>query len=113
MIANGGNSGPTSPLQVVPQSLTSPNNIHASNKTGTNPKGSGTSGIQELQIPQGPKPILINGQATTTTFCTPTGVSNTNTKKIILQPLAQPSNIILTSGGQQILLQATNQGKSI
>jgi hypothetical protein len=103
--SSAGGSGPTSPLQVVPQAMESPSNINMLTQSGCNPLSSRNSGIQDLQT-QHPKPLLMSGNGT---FCT-TGVSNSSTKKIILQPLTQPSNIILTSGGQPILLQATNQG---
>ena len=96
--SNGGASGPTSPVQVVPQAMS---------PTGQDMRN---SGIQDLKI-QNAKPILMTRTEGASTFCTPTGVSNaTNPKKIILQSIAQPSNIILTNNGQQILLQATNQG---
>lgn len=106
-LSNGGASGPTSPLQVVPQSLGSPNTLNILAQHTSNPQGSRISGIQDLQF-QNSKPIIMGGNGAQA-FCT-TAVSNSSTKKIILQPLPQPSNIILTNGGQPILLQATNQG---
>ena len=106
-LSNGGASGPTSPLQVVPQSMESPNTLNILTQPTSNSQGLRTSAIQDLQI-QNSKPIIMGGNGAQA-FCT-TGVSNSSTKKIILQPLPQPSNIILTNGGQPILLQATNQG---
>ena len=106
-LSNGGASGPTSPLQVVPQSMESPTTLNILAQHKSNPQGSRTSGIQDLHI-KNSNPILMGGNSAQA-FCT-TGVSHSSTKKIILQPLPQPSNIILTNGGQPILLQATNQG---
>ena len=106
-LSPGGASGPTSPLQVVPQSMESPNTLNILTQNNSNTPGSRNSGIQDLQI-QNTKPILMGGNVAQT-FCT-TGVTNSSAKKIILQPLPQQQNIILTSGGQPILLQATNQG---
>lgn len=81
-------------------------NITTQNK-GNSQKGN--SGVQDLLVKHS-TPILMGGGNGATTFCTTAGVSNSNAKKIILQPLAQQSNIILTSGGQPILLQATTPG---
>ena len=105
-ISNGGGSGPTSPLQVVPQgTMESSNTINIATQSVFTPQSSRHSGIQDLKI-QHSAPILMTGNGTPTLSAT-----NPSSKKIILQPLNQPSNIILTSGGQPILLQATNPGK--
>ena len=105
-ISNGGGSGPTSPLQVVPQGMMeSSNTINIATQGVFTPQSSRHSGIQDLKI-QHSGPILMTGNGTPTLSAT-----NPSSKKIILQPLNQPSNIILTSGGQPILLQATNPGK--
>lgn len=89
-------------------SPTSSHNIPAQNELSLQQR-SRNSGVQELPVTNG-TPILMSGGNAATTFCTPAGASNQNAKKIILQPLGQQSNIILTSGGQPILLQAASPG---
>ena len=112
IVLNGGASGPTSPVQVVPQAMESPSsNLNMSTKNELHlQQRSRNSGVQELPVTNS-TPILMSSADGATTFCTAAGVSNQNTKKIILQPLGQQSNqIILTSGGQPILLQTANPG---
>ena len=102
-----GGTGPTSPLQVVPQAMDNANIRNVLSQNIITQQASGNNRIQELPI-QEQKPIIFGGN-NVSTFST-AAISNQTTKKIILQPLTQPSNIILTSGGQPILLQATSQG---
>ena len=84
-------------------------NISTQNESNSQ-RGARNSGVQDLLVKKS-TPILMGGGNGAATFCTASGVSNPNAKKIILQPLSQQSNIILTSGGQPILLQATTPGK--
>ena len=102
-----GGSGPTSPLQVVPQVTDGSTIRNLLTQNTSSQRSSGNNRVQDLTIQQ-QKPILMTSN-NASTFST-AAISNPTTKKIILQPLAQQSNIILASGGQPILLQATNQG---
>ena len=92
-------------MHVVPQAMGSPTsnlNISAQNDLNVQQR-SRNSGVQDLPVTNGTS-ILMSAAS---------GVTNQNAKKIILQPLGQQSNIILTSGGQPILLQAANPGIEI
>ena len=116
----GGGTGPTSPHQVVPQ-MTS--QVTADNPTIRNLLTHHGSYGQQLATGLGRiQEVKMNGQAANVVVCNTTsqtanvftagGISNSSSsKKIILQPLAQTPNIILTRSGQPILLQATTQGR--